>query len=86
MSMDSTTVLSNIDAKRNQLQEELQKQSTYLNELNSAFKKLRNDRKVVQSNISMITGAIQAYGESVRLLNPETSSASSETIGSQPGA
>jgi len=60
--------ITQIEEKSKQLQEEMQRQSSFLNELNNAIKKLRNDRKVTIANLSKIDGAIQAYSESVRLI------------------
>jgi|GEM_PF-5587492 hypothetical protein len=61
--------VNKIEDHLTRLKEELQKGVTYLNELDNAIKKLRNDRIISQKNIDTINGAIQAYAESVRLIN-----------------
>jgi hypothetical protein len=74
-SMSKDTLAVDFETKAKQLNEEMQKQSAYLGEINSTIKKLRNDRKVIQGNLSTMNGAIQAYSESARLVkegeNPE---------------
>lgn len=66
--MEMEVMVTNIEEKGRQLQEEMQKQSVYLNELSSSIKKLRHDRKVILANIATISGAMQAYNESAKLM------------------
>jgi hypothetical protein len=66
--MEMEVMVTNIEEKGKQLQEEMQKQNVYLNELTSSIKKLRHDRKVIMANIATISGAMQAYNESAKLM------------------
>lgn len=64
--------VNQIEEKYGQLTEELKRQHSFLNEVNSAIGKLKNDRAITLANISKIEGAIQAYSESIRLLKDKT--------------
>lgn len=59
-----------IETKIKQLQEEAQKQSLFLTQIKGAIDKLKNDETVTIANLNRIEGAIQAYTESLKLINP----------------
>jgi len=69
-----------IEEKYSQLTEELKKQHLFLNEVNNALSRLKNDKTVTLSNIAKIEGAIQAYSESIRLMKEEKMVVSGEIV------
>lgn len=62
-----STFVGKIEKKQNELQESLKKHQEQLNAINADFKKLRAQRKQVNSNISVLMGAINAFMESVNV-------------------
>lgn len=68
--------LQKLAEKQLKLQEEGKKQSSYLSEIETAIKRLRNDKKITQSNLAKIEGALQAYSDSVLLIRDEAKAAS----------
>lgn len=68
--------ITQLAEKQRQLQEEGKKQSSFLGEIENAIKKLRNDRKITQSNLSKIEGALQAYADSALMIRDEAKQAS----------
>jgi hypothetical protein len=61
-------VLNSIESKIKGHQEDLQKKSTYLSNINDALKKLSSDKEVTISEINALQGAIHGYSESLKLL------------------
>lgn len=64
-----TETVNKIEENLTRLREELQKNANRLNEVENLLKQLKNERLIAQKNIDTLSGAIQAYSESVRLLN-----------------
>ncbi len=60
------------------LQEEAKKQSSFLSEIESAIKRLRNDRKITQANLAKLDGALQAYSKAALLIRDEAKAAASQ--------
>ena len=69
---DLNMVSNEIEDRSKRLQEELQKQVSYLNDISSDIKKLTNDSVVTQSNIDKISGALQAYAETTKLVKGDS--------------
>lgn len=63
--------VSVVDSEVKRLQEVFQKQTDYLNQVNANVKQLRAERKNVTKNLAEISGALQAYSQSVQLVKGE---------------
>ena len=59
----SNTIQNKID----ELEETLKKQVDSINEMDNSLKSINGNKMMVQNYINQITGAIQAYKESLRL-------------------
>lgn len=69
-------VKTKVVSETDRLSKELESQSKLLTEATSQIEMLENNKKIIQSNMDTIRGAIQAYGIVVNLYNvkPDASS------------
>jgi len=70
-----TDFVNVIDAEMKRLQEVFQKQTDYLNQVIANVKQLRAERKNVTKTLAEISGAMQAYDQSVKLAKGEITAA-----------
>ena len=64
----SQLLVADIEAKNKDLNEKINQQAGYFSQINEAIKKLRNDRKTVQAQVSEMRGAVQAFDECLKRL------------------
>ena len=67
--MSESENVKKVEEKIKEIQESLQAKTNYLAQLNSALQKFKSDSKAVSAEIHVLSGGLQAYQESLRLMN-----------------
>jgi chromosome segregation ATPase len=60
--------IQKVEAKIKELQENLQAKNNYLVQLTNAIQKFKADHKTVASEIQVLSGGLQAFQESLKLM------------------
>lgn len=60
--------IETIQAKFDELTEVLKKQGEFVNQIGASIKQLRNERKRALAQVNETSGALQAYGSTLKML------------------